>query len=229
MSNVTILESQLFNLCREALSSLTFLNVNQKAGTSTFEADDLIPKLIRILSLGKPPKPASTSSNNDMIGFSLFTAWFIMKVSTKLGSGFELRTELHKKSVLKSSFKSNIESYAKSAKIKLIPSELLVDFFISPEDKKHCPILTAESESKEDLKFHDLSKLLLTTSPRRIYLANIGSSSISPATSAIQHILDEANGAGILNTGDQIVFVLYEKNGKNFVIHLFDYDQYRHL
>ncbi|HIC7210512.1 hypothetical protein [Burkholderia stabilis] len=237
MSNIDVLESQLFGLCHKALSSLNFMNVKQKPGTLEFEADDLVDKLIGILNLHQTPPPATTATaasaakppDNSMIGFSLFTAWFIMKVSTQLGSGFELRAELHKESNLKESYKENIKSYASHAKIDIIPSELLVDFFVSPKGKKHCPVLTAESESKEDLEFHDLSKLLLTTSPRRIYLANIGSSKIDAATTAIRDILDEASAAGILNLSDQICFVLYEKNGKNFVIHLFDYDQYRHL
>ena len=138
-------------------------------------------------------------------------------------------TEINKASSLSLNYKVSVETYAKNAKIKLNNREFLVDYYIHPQKHLHCPILTIESESQEDGKFFDLSKLLLVSSPRRVYVGNIKTGKLEDAITKIKGILDEALAAGAINSSDQIVLILYKDEGQTTKLRIYDYDQYRHV
>jgi hypothetical protein len=233
MTGVDIRGSQLYELCQSAIAGMHMLAIKPKSSPSGFEAHGMIDRLANVLKYVPKSRPDRTAveeaKDNSAIAFSLFAAWFIVLLAKHLGSSFELRTELNKNSPHASGFQELVRGYAAQGEIELIPQEFLVDYYISLRGKLHCPVLTAESESREDGGFHDLSKLLLVNSPRRVYIANVRKGSLADALEKIKAILDQVTASGVVHTSDQIVLVLYKKTGDSVDLDVYDYDQYRHV
>ncbi|WP_296507304.1 hypothetical protein [Rhodoferax sp.] len=127
---------------------------------------------------------------------------------------------------------------------KFFLKEYLVDFFAASNGYKLAPIATMESESKlmtnckrgsadekgwEFDPFHDFDKLLIVSSPRRVYFGHVSSECLAEYCKELSNRLDEAYRSQTVLRGDEVVVILLVSLKESVEIQLMEFESHRRM